>query len=142
MKRRTFVLAGIGAASAAAAWQFIDVSTESTIEAIVRKRLDYLKLDPDGVRRFAKDAAALHNVSNFRMHMIGGLAPIYSRYAMSSGHNSLAYLLRHGEDRIVGSYLISSDFFTNGADMTRVVHYERMLDPRRACGNPFARSPV
>jgi hypothetical protein len=71
--------------------------------------------------------------------MIGGMRPIYTRYALSSADNALSHMLRHGEDRIVASYLISSDFFTSGADVTRVVHCEGLLNPGRACGNPFAR---
>jgi hypothetical protein len=142
MKRRTFVLSGLAAAAAAfAAWEFARAGNESAIEMVVRKRLDYLTLDPDGVRRFAHDIAALHVISRLRTGLLLGIGPIYTRFSLSSGNNAAAHTLRHGEDRIVSCYLISSDFFINGADESRVVKYLGMLDPLHACGNPFARSP-
>jgi hypothetical protein len=109
---------------------------------VVRRRLDYLRLEPQGVRRFAQDMAGRHVISSARMHLLSGFKSVYRRYPLSSGHNSMAYKLRHGEDRVVGAYLISSDFFINGADESRLVNYLGMLDPRTACGNPFARPPV
>lgn len=142
MKRRVFILSGAAAAAAVIAWQAVAASDEDTIAMVVRRRLDYLKLDPDGLRRFARDIAAQHVISSAKVHLLSGIAPLYTRYELSSGNNSLAYLLRHGEDRIVASYLISSDFFIKGADESRVVQYLGMLDSRRACGNPFARPPV
>jgi hypothetical protein len=142
MRRRAFVIGGIGAASGLVAWQFAEVRDFDTIEMVVRRRLDYLKLEPEGVRRFARDLAALHVISSARMHILSGIGPVYRHFPLSSGNNVLAYKLRHGEDRIVASYLISSDFFIYGADESRVVNYLGMLDPRRPCGNPFARSPT
>jgi hypothetical protein len=109
---------------------------------VVHRRLDYLKLDPDGVRRFARDLITKHVISRSKIRVLSGIAPLYTRYELSSGSNSLAYLLRHGEDRIVSSYLISSDFFIKGSDDTRVVHYVGFIDSHRACGNPFARPPA
>jgi hypothetical protein len=142
MKRRTFVLLGVGAASTAVAWEFFGASDQDLIAMVVRRRLDYLKLEPHGVQRFARDMAGLEVVSKARMHLISGIRPIYVRYPLSSGHNAVAYKLRHGEDRIVSTYLLSSDFFLNGASEAREVNYLGMLDSRRACGNPFARSPL
>jgi hypothetical protein len=93
------------------------------------------------VLHFARDMAGRHVISSPRMHAIAGLKTIYRRFPLSSGHNAPAYKLRHGEDRIVGTYLISSDFFINGENESRLVRYLGMLDSRTACGNPFARPP-
>jgi hypothetical protein len=142
MKRRTFVLAGLGTAGALTAWQFAAANDEETITMVVHRRLDYLTLDPNGVRRFSHDMAALHVISKARMNIISAIRPLYTRFPLSSGENALAYKLRHGEDRIVSTYLLSSDFFLNGADEARVVQYVGLPDSRRACGNPFARSPI
>jgi hypothetical protein len=145
MKRRTFVLYGAALASASAsawaAWEFVDASDVDTFAMVVRRRLDYLKLEPEGVRRFAQDMVALHVISTTRMHVLSEFKSVYARFPLSAGDNMLAYKLRHGEDRIVSSYLISSDFFINGADESRLVKYLGILDPRRACCNPFARRP-
>jgi hypothetical protein len=137
MKRRTFVFAGLGAATLAG-WQTYRMRDEDLISRIVFRRLDYLRLDEGGVRRFSRDLTKLDVVSESTMRILSGVWPLYSRFALSSGDYGVAHRLRHGEDRIVGAFLISSDFFINGSDEARVVKYLGMLDPRRACGNPFA----
>jgi hypothetical protein len=142
MKRRTFLVSGAAAVSALAAWQFFGAKPVDVIQMIVRKRLDYLTLDADGVHRFAQEMAALHVISKPRIQTLSLIRPAYAQFSLSSGHSRIAYLLRHGEDRIVSTYLISSDFFVNGADESRVVKYLGLLDPRLACGNPFARPPT
>ena len=45
----------------------------------------------------------------------------------------------HLEDRITTQFLISSDFFANGADTSRRVTYLGYYDPMIACKNPFYR---
>jgi hypothetical protein len=142
MQRRLFLLSGLGALSGAGAWLYFGAGPTEAIAMVLRKRLDYLTLDPDGVRRFAGDLLARNGLSSAKMHLLSALRPLYPRHALSSGNNAAAYMLRHGEDRIVGSFLISSDFFRNGADETRVVRYLGLLDARRACANPFARQSV
>ncbi len=139
MQRRLFLLSGLGALSAAGAWLYFGADPAEAIAMVLRKRLDYLTLDPQGVRRFAGDLLAKNGLSNAKIHLLSAIRPVYSRRALSSGDNAAAYMLRHGEDRIVGSFLICSDFFLNGADETRVVNYLGVLDARRACANPFAR---
>jgi len=142
MKRRIFLLSGLAALSGAGAYLALAMHPEDTIAMVLRKRLDYLQLEPEGVARFARDLLAKHVLSNARTRVLSAARSVYSRFSLSSGTNSLAYLLRHGEDRIVASYLISSDFFVQGADETRVVQYLGLLDSRRACANPFAQRMV
>ena len=44
------------------------------------------------------------------------------------------------EERICAAFLMSSDFFTNGADETRPVRYLALYEPTKVgCTNPFAR---
>jgi hypothetical protein len=142
MRRRTFLVAGAATVSTLAAWEFFGADTAHVIRMMVVKRLDYLTLDPDGVQRFAQDMATLHVISTPRIQTLSLIKPAYSQFALSSGHSRFAYILRHGEDRIVSTYLISSDFFINAADESRVVKYLGMPSPLRACGNPFARPPL
>jgi hypothetical protein len=59
-----------------------------------------------------------------------------------SGINVLTNGIRHGEERIVTKYLLSSDFFSSGADESKTVHYVRLFDALRGCCNPFARPVV
>jgi hypothetical protein len=142
MNRRTLLFGSLAGVTALVAWPVVSSSDEDIIEMVVRKRLDYLKLEPEGVRRFARDMVALHTVSRARLKILAGIKPIYTRFDLSAGDNWLSNLLRHGEDKIAASYLICSDFFTNNADETRQVQYAGLLDPLRACSNPFARRMV
>jgi hypothetical protein len=139
MQRRVFLLSGVVALSASAAWLYFGSSPADAVAMVLRKRLAYLTLDADGVRRFAHDLLAKNGISAAKIHLLSAIRPVYAGNPLSAGHNELAYLLRHGEDRIVGSYLICSDFFINGADQTRLVKYLGPLDSRHACANPFAR---
>ncbi len=44
------------------------------------------------------------------------------------------------EERICTAFLMSSDFFKNGADESRPVRYLALYEPTRiGCANPFAR---
>jgi hypothetical protein len=143
MKRRELILGGLGVAlTASASWRFVSTRPQDVIALVVRRRLDYLRIEPEGLRQFASDLAAQHVVSDARLRALAEFAPIYETWALSSGRNELSYLLRHGEDRIVSTYLISSDFFINGSDESREVRYLGLLDGSRPCANPFARSPL
>jgi hypothetical protein len=134
-------LTGMAGLSALAAWRFTSGHDQDAIEMVIRKRLDYLKLDDAGVKAYARDLASRQVVSSSRLHVLNAIAPVYSRFSLSSGASFVANAIRHGEERITSSYLMSSDFFLNGADESRVVKYLGYLDSRRGCSNPFARSP-
>ena len=138
MKRRIFLAALIGTAGALA-WRFRRGNNENAIVAIVYKRLGYLRLDDDGVHRFADDFAARHILNDRGLRTIGALWPVY-RYIPCNWHNPLNDRVNFAEDRIVSKYLISTDFFTNGADATRPVNYLGFYDAMLGCGNPFRRS--
>jgi hypothetical protein len=106
----------------------------------LRKRLGYLRLDETGVQQFAKDLAAKGQLSTLRLRLLPAAGPLYSDLALS-GHSALENGIRHGEERVVTMFLLSSDFFKSGMDETRVVQYLGYYDPLQACGNPFARRP-
>ncbi len=140
MTRRSFVLAllaGLGLA-AGATWRLTRGNDAETIEAVVRKKLGYLKLDPEGLRRFAGDLAERRLISRSRLRVLRAAGPLYMRLALD-GDNFLAHAVLHGEERITTLYLLSSDFFINQADESRTVRYLGYYDPLRACANPFAR---
>jgi hypothetical protein len=139
MKRRSFFLGAAAAACAAAGWTFHSAKDEDVIAMVIQERLPYLKLDPQGVKQFASDMAALKSLSRTRMRLLRMIRPLYQRFELSAAENAIAYRLRHGEERIVSLYLLSTDFFINGADESRVVNYIGLLDRRRPCSNPFAR---
>ncbi len=139
MKRRTMIaLAGAGAVFALGAWRLTAATQRDAILAVLRKRLDYLRLDPVGVGRFADDLVATKEISRLRLRLIGAAGPLYEDLPLSGG-GRIRHTIRHGEERIVTLYLLSSDFFRHGADESRVIQYVGMYDPLQACANPFAR---
>lgn len=143
MKRRTLLLSGLAAVFGLAAGRLLlGPREEQAIAMVVLRRLDYLHLDPDGVQQFARDMARLHVISRSRLRALAFISPVYTHFALSEGQSALAGVLRHGEDRLVSTFLISSDFFAQGADTARTVKYLGLLDPRHACGNPFARPAI
>jgi hypothetical protein len=140
MQRRTFLNIGGSALAALAIWR-LSKSDHEAIALMLRTRLNYLQLDADGVQRFARDYAARKDLSSTRLHLINAIGPAYRHLTDRPVSAHVFSAVHHGEERIITNYLIGSDFFINGADETRVVHYLGLLDPLRACGNPFARPP-
>jgi hypothetical protein len=138
MKRRTLLLSAAGAAGAFIGWRAFKSTDVDAILAVIRKRLSYLQLDEVGVQAFARDLASRHVISSLRLRSIATAGPVYASLALS-GQNRFHNGIRHGEERVVTYYLLSSDFFLNGADQSRVIRYLGYYDPFRACGNPFAR---
>jgi|HubBroStandDraft_1064217.scaffolds.fasta_scaffold16625_2 hypothetical protein len=141
MKRRYFLLAGFAAACAVAGWRFLRSTEESAIAKVVHKKLAYLKLDAPGVQRFASDLAASKTISHGRLRILDAAGPFYTGLALSAD-NAIDKGIRHGEDKVITLFLLSSDFFKNGADQTREVHYVSLYDPVVACSNPLARPVI
>jgi|SRR5580692_1942788 hypothetical protein len=141
MKRRYFLLSGLAGVCGLVGWRYVRSSDEAAIVKVVYKRLGYLQLDDAGVRQFAHDLAAAHIISSFRLRVTDAAGPLYTRASLSAD-NRFDNAIRHGEDRVVTQYLMSSDFFKNGANEQRVVRYVHYFDPLVACGNPFARPVI
>ena len=137
ISRRQLLAVGGGIIGGYAGWRYFASSDEQAFVTVVRTRLDYLKLDLDGVDAFARDMAARHVISNSRLRFLNIVTPLYVHVQLSP-NSRFGSALRHGEERIVTNYLLSSDFLINGADESRVVRYLGYYDPMRACGNPFA----
>ena len=141
--RRQFLLAATaGGIAALTTWRFNRGNEEDAVIAVLRKRLDYLILDEQGLRAYARDLVNRQVVSSTKLLLIEVVAPIYTRLDVSSYENVFSQVVRHGEERVVSLYLLSSDFFLKGADETRIVRYRAYYDPisqPRGCVNPFAR---
>ena len=142
--RRRFVKLGLGAVAltgvgTVAGWYL----SEAEIVSAVRRRLTFLHLDEAGLHTFAKD----------QMNALLAKRPTWYRWkyhvrllfqkptaAASWGRTSDQRSRRERmEDNLATLFLLSSDFFTNGAEETHLVRYVALYDPMRPCGNPFAR---
>src|SRR5208283_3515170 len=124
--------------SSLAVLRFTVTMPEQVIVDVVRKRLSYLKLDEAGVQAFARDAVAVNLVASPKLRAFAAVGLLHAN-AQVDRFNIQA--IRHGEERIVSSYLLSTDFFQTGADETRTVNYLGMYNPFRSapCLNVFAR---
>jgi hypothetical protein len=138
IRRRYVLLSGLAALCGAGGWRFAHTSDESAIRKVLYNRLSYLRLDDAGVRRYARDLKEHRMISSLRLRMSDAAGPLYTALSFSSS-GSLHNAIRHGEERVVTQYLISSDFFRNGADESRLINYLGFYDPMVACGSPFAR---
>lgn len=144
--RRGILLGGLAFAAVASFGLLgADIVAKSEIVSLVRQRLRFLKLDEAGLQSFAKDHIAT----------VVGKRPTWNRVKY---HFRLMFAKRGGvsygfssdkrtrkermADSLATTYLLSSDFFVNGADESSVVQYVSHYDYLRPCNNPFARPPV
>ena len=146
IKRRRLLLIALGVAAIAGVGVvgLGRVATESEIVSHVRRRLSFLRLDEAGVRAFARDQistllAKRPTWVRWKYHFLHIFAKSFSRFDSSNDKRSRVERM---VDNLASTYLLSSDFFLNGADESRVVQYVRFYDPMRPCGNPFARPVI
>lgn len=145
INRRRILLGSLGIAAVAGlgVWG-TDIITESEIAAAVRRRLGFLRFDEAGLHSFAKDQISVLLAKRpswyrWKYHIHSLIYKPIARWGISSDTRSRRERL---EDYIATIYLLSSDFFVNGADETRIIQYVNLFDPMRACDNPFARPVV
>jgi hypothetical protein len=138
LNRRTLIAAACGGLLGLGGWRFFRGHDDEAILMVLRKRLGYLRLDEAGMRAFATDLASRKLVSSGKLRLMVTLGPLYRRINLN-GQDSITASIHHGEERIITNYLLSSDFFINGADESRTVRYLGFYDPLHACSNPFAR---
>ena len=127
MKRRTFVtVATIGTGLIAlGSAKFFMTPFEDTAEGLITRELNFLQLDEAGVKRFVKDYSSLKN--RFYKIIVKG----YSLLGMTSTQSGKIH-------QLVSNYLLSTDFFSNHMDETRVIKYVGLYDPYvRPCAHPF-----
>jgi hypothetical protein len=127
MKRRKFLaIAGIGGLFASlVSFRFVNTSFEEAAEKLIVKELDFLNLDRSGVRKFVNEYAKSTN-SRYRLTMKG-----YSFMGLNADQSVKV-------NQLINAYLLSTDFFTNKMDESRVVKYVELYNPYlRPCANPF-----
>lgn len=128
MKRRTFfTIAAFGSGIMALGLaRFQNLSFEDAAEGLIIKELNFLKLEPSGVRNFVRDYGKSKN-RRYKFTVKG-----YSLVGITSSQSGKIH-------QLVTNYLLSTDFFSNNMDQSRVIHYVRLYDPYlRPCTHPFA----
>ncbi len=147
MKRRHFLWGAASVAAVAAGLFAADEISEHEIVAAVRRRLPMLQLDDEGLRAFARDRVAqllAKRPTWFRIkyHIRSFLSKPGELIGYRFSYPDSRSKRERWEDNLATIYLLSTDFFWNGADQSKSVKYQALYDPIRACGNPFARRPV
>lgn len=144
--RRRILLGGLGlfGVAALAAVGLGPRTAQSQIASHVRRRLSFLRLDEAGLQAFAHDQVAFllakrPTWNRMKYHFLTVFSKSFTRYERSTDRRTRAERI---QDNWASTYLLSSDFFVNGADSTRIVKYLAFYDPLRACGNPFARPAI
>jgi hypothetical protein len=146
MKRRRFLLGGLGVVAVAAAgiWG-VDLATESEIVSGIRRRLGFLHFDDAGLHSFAKDYIRSMLVKRpswyrwkYHFHTLFSKPPA-AQWGISNDKRTRRERL---EDNFATMFLLSSDFFAKGADESRSIQYVSLYDPMRACNDPFARPVI
>jgi len=144
-RRRFLVVAsGVVVAAAVGVVGIAPAVTESQIVSHVRRRLSFLMLDEAGLRAFAHDQVAAllakrPTWNRMKYHFLSAFTNSFTKYDRSNDRRSR---IERMTDGFASTYLLSSDFFVNGANDAQVVRYRSLYDPLRPCGNPFARPVV
>lgn len=146
IRRRQFLLGGLAIVAIAGVGVigFGRGAGEAKIASVVRRRLNFLRLDEAGLQAFAHDQvgallAKRPTWNRMKYHFLSVFSKSFTRYNSSSDQRTRGERLA---DNLASTYLLSSDFFVNDADQSRVVQYLTLYDPMRPCGNPFARPPI
>ena len=130
MKRRRFLtIAGLGGLLAGVvSFKFVTTSYGEAMANLIKDELSFLKLDEQGLNQFISEISQSANTKT-RLIMKG-----YSFMGISASQSGRV-------NQLVTSYLLSTDFFINKMDETRVVKYIGLYDPHmRPCANPFSHS--
>jgi hypothetical protein len=109
--RRLVVWSRLGLARPAAGRQVDPLIT------LLRQKLDYLKFSDSDLTTFARD---FHARGDAQLKRLATEKPTESA------------------DGLTVQFLLSTDFFLNGADESRSVSYRTYYDPYDGCSNPFA----
>lgn len=141
LSRRTFIIGGLAALGGAGAlWLARGLRLPGYVDdlavRILRRNLYYLILDDADLRAFAADVVADRDALQTRDVRLAALGyPLYDALAgLAADDPRLAAV----EDEVVSRFLLSTDFFWNGADETIPVRYLGYYVPgRAACFNPF-----
>jgi hypothetical protein len=143
LSRRNFLLLGIVSGMAclcgAYIWRWGDA--KSVVVAILKRRVGYLDVDPNTFHDFAKEYLNSRKQYEPQLTLLSAVS-LPLRFASPYRALKPGHAFRRLEDNIVSQYLLSTDFFQNGADENRSVQYLSFYDLHVvACRNPFSVNP-
>ncbi|MFD3000915.1 hypothetical protein ACFS7Z_11120 [Pontibacter toksunensis] len=138
MLRRNFLkLTGLGAVMVAAPTAgFASISIKDAAVGAIINEFDYLVLDRKGVEDFVNDFLPYYYWNGQLKHSLV-IRTLYVLKCKSDRAVSVfnTTLLR----TLAETYLLSTDFFTNNMDETKVIKYTGIYSPySKPCANPFS----
>lgn len=134
-RRKLLVFSGLGFVAAGSAL-FVSWRTAKETDivvALLRNRLRPLKIEPQIFEQFSAEYIETRKEYASRLRLLGTFAELFSLVTpyqiLPMGHS-----WRRMENNIVSAFLLSTDFFQNGARTDLSVHYLGFYDPyRRPC---------
>lgn len=143
LSRRKFIGVSIlsGLSLYVGGWWFFKARKRQAADMIIsilHKKLPYLELDETGLNNFALDFQKTLSEKQVLIGKWAGLLiPVYSVVDIFK-IVPFSKKFEQFEGFVVTIFLLSSDFFYNGADTSRVIKYRSLYDPfESGCDNPF-----
>lgn len=140
MKRRNFIgLITLGVAGAAVGGYIVLENFEKFARKIIVKDTASLKINPAEIDKFMAAAA--------KKNVWGDLFPFHHKqllkwhYYINNGMFTLPYLANYNayRNKIVMTFLLSTNFFIDKMDESKPVHFTNLYDPYQIpCSNPFS----
>jgi hypothetical protein len=134
--RRQLLTAALAAALGLTGWYVYEHDFKRLVLHVLETRLNFLNLAEADLNQFAGDFYADIGTYGFRGHLLALAYPLLDR---ADFFNLREADQEKFEYRVVSRFLLSTDFFRNGADEKQPVRYVAYNSPYHyACGNPFA----
>ena len=140
MKRRNFIglIAGATAGVAVGTYLFTE-SFDELAKKIIIKDTSTLNIDPSELNRFFEDVKK-HKVWD-RIFPYSHKQLIKWHYYVDNPLFGLPYAVNYKayRSKMVGTFLLSTDFFLNKMNNAKSIRYRALFDPYQfPCSNPFS----
>jgi hypothetical protein len=136
LTRRKFLISGGALLTVGVSgWAYTrEFTYRNLIISVLHRKLAYMTLDEASLRTFADAFVNDYGTLGLKGEGLALSRPVFP-IVDSPGTDEVTRF----ENRVVSKFLLSSDFFRNGADETRLITYVAYYNPYSlACANPFA----
>lgn len=138
MQRRKFLsIISLGVAGSAVGFASLP-SFEKMIEKMILNDTAQLKIEKGTIESYLKD---IREKNIYRQFNFSKKEFIRAHYLLSNSLFTLPYYAKYIQYRseIVGSFLLSTNFFENKMDTNKTISYRSFYDPYfRPCAHPFS----
>ena len=133
-------MAGVGAGAAIAGTGYVaSTGFYDVVDRMVRKELAYLPISDKVFDTFMRDVRQQRAISHLGKEKEWFVRLHFRLGALGSSILPYRYKYEQYKSQIVGTFLLSTDFFYTGMDETKPVRYKGLYQPyNNACSNPFS----